>query len=88
MVSPKGLASLRMTTIDAVRKELVARRGEFRALSEATGLSYWWVTKFAQGQIAEPAFSRIDRLREYFRTHPRQGTPPEAMGGLPPQEVA
>lgn len=51
-----------MTTVQSIRSRLQARRGEWPAIAEATGLSYWWVMKVAQGQIKEPGISKAERL--------------------------
>jgi hypothetical protein len=59
-----------MDTCSQVRTALQSRRGDWPALCEATGLSYWWVTKFAQGRIREPGLSKIEKLQAYFAKHP------------------
>jgi len=63
--------------INEARAALDARRGEWPAMCAETGLSYWWVTKFAQGRIAEPGVSKIERLQAYFEKHPL----PDASSG-------
>lgn len=55
-----------MMSIDSLREELRARRGTWREICEATGISYWWMTKFANGRFAEPGVSKIEALRAYF----------------------
>lgn len=59
-----------MSTVQSLRAELQRRRGDWPALCQATGLSYSWLTKFAQGRIREPGLSKIERLREYVEARP------------------
>jgi hypothetical protein len=59
-----------MDTVQALRKELADRRGIWREICAATGLSYWWLTKFAQGRIGEPGLSKIEALQAYMRANP------------------
>ena len=59
-------------TIQSARIELTARKGEWPTICRATGLTYWWVTKFAQGKIVEPGVTRIEKLLTYFSDHPRE----------------
>lgn len=47
----------------------------------ATGLSYWWLTKFAQGRIREPGLSKVERLESYIAAHP---LPPAANDDTSP----
>lgn len=65
-----------MGTITQIRTELHARKGDWPVLCKATGLSYWWLTKFAQGHIREPGLSKIERLQAYFIAHPRDDDDP------------
>ncbi len=51
-----------MDKITAIRSALKTRKGEWPAICERTGLSYWWLIKFAQGRIKEPGHSKIARL--------------------------
>lgn len=53
-----------------MRASLQSRRGDWPTLCKATGLSYWWVTKFAQGRIREPGLSKIERLQRYIAENP------------------
>lgn len=62
---------LRMDTIALAKHELDLRRGDWPAICEGADLSYWWLTKFAQGRIQEPGLRKIERLQKYFREHPR-----------------
>lgn len=59
-----------MDTSSQMRASLQSRRGDWPTLCKATGLSYWWVTKFAQGRIREPGLSKIERLQRYIADNP------------------
>lgn len=47
--------------------ELARRRGQWPAICRATGLDYDWLTKLAQGRIADPGVRKIQRLNDFFR---------------------
>lgn len=59
-----------MSTVTAIRSDLAARKGEWPAICRETGLSYWWLTKFAQGRIKEPGLTKIERLQAYIAANP------------------
>lgn len=59
-----------MSTVTKIRSELQLRRGDWPTLCRATGLSYWWLIKLAQGRIREPGLTKIERLQAYFDAHP------------------
>jgi len=59
-----------MDTITRIRASLQSRRGDWPTICSRTGLSYWWLTKFAQGRIAEPGLSKIERLQADLDAHP------------------
>lgn len=67
-----------MDTASQIRASLQSRRGDWPALCRATGLSYWWLTKFAQGRIREPGLSKIERLQRYIADNPREAADAEA----------
>lgn len=67
-----------MDTLTQVRTALKSRRGEWPTLCNATGLSYWWLTKFAQGRIRDPGLSKIERLQDYIAANPVRASAPEA----------
>lgn len=52
--------------LDQVLRELNACRGEWPRLCRELGLSYWWITKLAQGHIHDPGVRKIQRLHDYF----------------------
>jgi hypothetical protein len=57
-------------TITRIREALQSRRGDWPTICGRTGLSYWWLTKFAQGRIAEPGLSKIERLQADLAANP------------------
>lgn len=63
-----------MDTASRIRAELQSRRGDWPTMCAALDLSYWWLTKFAQGRIREPGLSKIERLQKYFDAHPLECT--------------
>lgn len=67
-----------MSLVTTVRTELVARKGDWPAICRQTGLSYWWVTKFAQGRIDNPGVLKLERLTDHFESHPREAEPSAA----------
>lgn len=69
-----------MDTITTIRESLQSRRGDWPLICSTTGLSYWWLTKFAQGRIREPGLSKIERLQAYIAKHP---LPANAVGAAP-----
>lgn len=50
--------------------ELASRRGQWPAICRSTGLDYDWLTKLAQGRIADPGVLKIQRLASYFSENP------------------
>lgn len=55
-----------MSLITSVRGELLARKGTWRKICSDTNLSYWWLTKFAQGRINNPGTVNLEILRSYL----------------------
>ncbi|MEJ7808518.1 MAG: hypothetical protein WKG03_21675 [Telluria sp.] len=55
-----------MDILAQIRSQLVTRRGQWPSICEATGLNYWWITKFAQGRIADPASQKIAKLTAHL----------------------
>lgn len=56
-----------MDTVQLLRAELRHRRGRWREICASTGLSYWWLIKFAQGRIGEPGLSKVELLQAFIR---------------------
>lgn len=55
-----------MDTIESLRRKLHGCRGNWRSVCADTGLSYWWLIKFAQGRFKEPGHSKIEALQRHF----------------------
>lgn len=70
-----------MDTATRIRSSLQARRGDWPTICEQTGLSYWWLTKFAQGRIREPGLSKIERLQAYLAPAPDEPPAPAQEAG-------
>lgn len=45
-----------------VRNRLLARRGEWPAIAESSGVSHSWISKFVRGQIPNPGYTTLTRL--------------------------
>ncbi|HDR9028734.1 TPA: hypothetical protein QDB14_002933 [Burkholderia vietnamiensis] len=60
-----------MSLVTTIRDELVARKGEWPNVCRQTNLSYWWVTKFAQGRIENPGVRKLETLQAHFDANPR-----------------
>jgi transcriptional regulator with XRE-family HTH domain len=43
---------------------LNARKGEWQAVAAASGVSYSWLSKFANGHIDNPGFQTLTKLRD------------------------
>lgn len=59
-----------MDTITGLRQDLGRRKGDWPSMCKTTGLSYGWVTKFAQGKIAEPGLRKVEALQRYIAANP------------------
>ena len=72
-----------MDTLTQVRTDLHARKGDWPAICLATGLSYWWLIKFAQGRIREPGLTKVERLQNYLAANdPAEPVPGNAADDL------
>jgi hypothetical protein len=56
-----------MTLHDYVQSELQARKGTWQQICAETQLDYSWLSKFAQGKIAEPGIHKVQRLADHFK---------------------
>ena len=43
---------------------LEARKGEWQTVAAVSGVSYSWLSKFANGHIANPGFMTLTKLHE------------------------
>ena len=55
-----------MSRTERLREALKSRRGEYADIVAATSLSYWWLSKFARGVIADPGASKLDELEQWL----------------------
>lgn len=60
------------THSERLRARLVAHKGKFREIAHLGGISYSYITKFAQGARANPTVETIDRLRRALDSFERQ----------------
>jgi len=50
---------------------LERRKGEWKRIADESGVSYSWISKFANGHIPNPGFQTLVGLRDYLvRTDP------------------
>lgn len=47
-----------------VRALLTHHRGEWRAISNKSGVSYSWISKFVNGHISNPGYNTLVLLRK------------------------
>jgi transcriptional regulator with XRE-family HTH domain len=50
----------------AVQALLKERRGAWKQVAEASGVSYSWLSKFANGHIENPGYATLSRLFDYL----------------------
>ena len=49
-----------------VRALLDARRGDWKAIADESGVSYSWLSKFVNSHIDNPGFVTLKKLHEYL----------------------
>lgn len=54
--------------LDTTLALLECHRGSWPAVCRATGLSYSWLTKLAQGAIPDPSFRRLQKLHDFLQS--------------------
>jgi transcriptional regulator with XRE-family HTH domain len=55
-----------------VREALLARKGDWKAVADGSGVSYSWLSKFVNGHIDNPGYVTLTQLAAYLdRTKPR-----------------
>lgn len=54
-----------------VRSLLKQRKGHWRKIADAAGVSYSWVCKFAGGEIPNPGYARLQRLHDHLTATPQ-----------------
>lgn len=54
-----------MTNLDQIVLRLLqARKGEWQAVAASSGVSYSWLSKFANGHIDNPGFGTLTKLHD------------------------
>lgn len=53
-----------------VRDLLDARKGQWLAIANGSGVSYSWLSKFFNGHIPNPGFATLKKLREHMADRP------------------
>ena len=55
------------TSLDTrVKALLEARRGEWQAVADGSGISYSWLSKFSNGHIDNPGYATLKKLLAYL----------------------
>lgn len=53
--------------LEYVKNKLDESRGDWPAISKATGVPYFTITNLVQGKVEDPRISTVQRLTDYFR---------------------
>lgn len=53
--------------LEYLKSKLDASRGQWPAISKATGVPYFTITNLVQGKVEDPRLSTVQRLIDYFR---------------------
>lgn len=56
-----------MDLIQDVKKRLLARLGEWKEISKASGVSLSWIVKFVDGQIKNPGHLTLIKLQSFLK---------------------
>lgn len=59
--SPRG--TLHQRTIDLIKESDLT----FIQIYEATGISFYWIRKFANGMVPNPSVNRVQELYEFLK---------------------
>lgn len=65
----------KVTLIDMhqfVVEQLRLRKGDWKAISEASGVPYFTVSKIASGATEDPRISSCQKLANYFTSNPKE----------------
>ncbi len=52
---------------ERVRELLHKRRGDWKAVADGSGVSYSWLSKFANGHITNPGYSTLRKLESFLK---------------------
>jgi hypothetical protein len=55
------------TLLEAVIRNLQARKGEWQVVSDESGVPYKTLQKIADRTTTDPRFSQVEKLAKYFR---------------------
>lgn len=64
---------------DFVKRNLAATRGRWPDVAEGSGVAISTLRKIAQGQIEDPAVSKVQALADYFHRQPALAAPREQV---------
>lgn len=53
--------------LERVVRGLQARKGQWKIIASACGVSYSWLAKVAQGHIANPSIRQLEAVDSYLR---------------------
>lgn len=53
--------------LERVIRGLQSRKGQWRSIAEASGVSYSWLAKVAQGHIKNPSIRQLESVDSYLR---------------------
>jgi len=53
--------------LERVVRGLNARKGQWKSIAEAAGVSYSWLAKVAQGHIQNPSIKQLEAVDSYLR---------------------
>lgn len=70
IVLPMGINSDE-NLLEYLKSKLEASRGQWPAISKATGVPYFTITNLAQGKVEDPRLSTVQPLIDYFREDDR-----------------
>jgi hypothetical protein len=45
---------------------LRTRKQSLRKISEAAGVNYWWLAKFAQGKFEDSGATKVQKVHDYL----------------------
>ena len=57
----------RKMMLERVMRQLRDPSTDLKAVAEATGLKYSWLSQLAKGRFTDPGVSKIEKLDSYFR---------------------
>jgi len=67
-----------MSLISEVRSGLQLNKGRWPLISKRAGVSYSWLTKFAQGRIANPGARQLESVEAALREPVADQAPAES----------